>query len=80
MERSISFEAMYSQNKNQEKKLVQNKDNSWAYEVYAQVKSIKPFMIDCGDFDLEIFSHSSDERLIGEYIYYPILRLDIYAE
>ena len=47
------------------------------YYCYGKIIGVNPVIADCGDmlFDLGELSH--DERVVGEYVYFVIERLDI---
>lgn len=72
----IEFETIFSGNPNKEKKLVKVSD--WEYEGYGQITGINPVTIDFGDFELEAGEWVNDNRVIGEFIYWKIERLDIW--
>ncbi len=71
----LKWEVRFSENKNKEKLLVKIKD--WEYEGYGQIRAINPVVVDFGDIELEIGYWTNDVRVIAEYIYWKIDRLDI---
>lgn len=72
----LEFETIFSGNPNKEKKLVKVSD--WEYEGYGQIIGINPVTIDFGDFELEAGDWVNDNRVVGEFIYWKIARLDIW--
>ena len=73
-----SWEKIFSKNEQKEKKLIST--NEWSYEGYGEIISINPIKADFGDIVLELGEWSNDERIIGEFIYWEISRLDILPE
>jgi hypothetical protein len=72
----LKWDVHFSENKNKNKFLVKIKN--WEYEGYGQIKSIKPVIIDFGDIELNTGDWINDEKVIEEFIYWKIDRLDIY--
>ncbi|WP_276497552.1 hypothetical protein [Pontibacter litorisediminis] len=72
----LDWNILFGENKNEEKKLVKS-TNDWEYEGYGQIKSIEPVVIDFGDIELETGNWTSDKKVVGEFIYWKINRLDI---
>ncbi|WP_170871915.1 hypothetical protein [Pontibacter indicus] len=72
----LDWNTIFGENKNQEKKLVKS-INDWEYEGYGQIKSIEPVVIDFGDIELETGKWTSDKKVVGEFVYWKINRLDI---
>ena len=70
---------VFNLNSSKEKKLESlNKDCE--YIGYGQIEQVKPIIACFGDIKLDLGNWSSDERLIGEYIYWRIDRLEIALE
>ena len=51
----------------------------WRYQAYGQVISIDPVVVDCGLVQLPEVFETKDPRVIGEYVAFPISRLDAAA-
>ena len=71
----FGWDEMFSKNSEEERKLVQT--GEWSYVGFGQIISIHPTIIDFGAIDLEVEDFSNDLRMVGEYIYWEIDRLDI---
>ncbi len=71
-----SWEELFSKNGKRERKLVPT--DEWSYEGYGEIVSIEPIQADFGGIVLELGEWSHDERIIGEFIYWKISRLDIF--
>ncbi len=64
-------------NNNFEKKKCLIKTGNWSYDGYGQIISINPVVANFGQIELELGDWTNDKRVIGEYIFWKILRLDI---
>jgi hypothetical protein len=71
---------MFSENKDNTKDLIIKSNSTWSYSAYGQIVSINPVIVDCGIAKLDLGCFSKDNRLIGEYIFFDIARLDIYEK
>lgn len=69
---------MFSENKDNIKDLIIKPNSDWSYSAYGQIISVNPVVVDCGVAEFDLGNFSRDERLIGEYIFFDISRLDIY--
>lgn len=74
----ISWEVMFSENKDKLKDLIIKPNSTWSYSAYGQILSVNPVIVDCGIAELNLGYFSRDIRLVGEYIFFDIERLDIY--
>ncbi|PJI09387.1 hypothetical protein [Clostridium pasteurianum] len=74
----VQWDAMFNENKDKIKDLIIKPSSTWSYSAYGQVLSVNPVIVDCGIGEFDIGYLSRDERLIGEYIFFDISRLDIY--
>jgi hypothetical protein len=74
-EGSLSWEAMFSGNPNQEQKLQQLQ--GWTYDGFGVIKSIKPVVVDFGILQLAFDDITCDERCVGEWVKMRIDRLDL---
>lgn len=74
----LQWDVMFSENKDKIKDLIIKPSSTWSYSAYGQVLSVNPVVVDCGVGELDLGYLSRDERLIGEYIFFDISRLDIY--
>ena len=50
----------------------------WSYDGYGVVVSTNPVVADFGDIQLDLGNWTNDKKIIGEYIYWPILELRMY--
>ena len=73
---SLDWSIIFSENKEKIKCLLLDNENC-SYLAYGQIISINPTIVDFGDIKMEIDLSTNDERVIGEYIYWKIDRLDI---
>jgi hypothetical protein len=51
--------------------------SEWSYYGYGEIKLIDPITADFGDIQLELGNWTNDRKVVGEYIYWTIERLDI---
>lgn len=72
----ISWEAIFSENKEQ-KLVLEPAPETCAYYAYGKILTLSPIIADFGDLKLSIGDWTHDERVVGEYIYWKIDRLDI---
>ena len=76
LEYPLEWEVIFSENKDQLKTI--KADNGYCtYVAYGQILSINPVTVDFGDLVMEIGEWTNDERVVGEFIYWKINRLDI---
>ncbi len=73
-----SWEEIFQGNQKQEKKLV-NK-GGWSYRALGEIISINPVVIDCGIQCFEGVIDTKDERCIGSFVGFNILRLNVWAK
>jgi len=73
----IEWNVIFNENKDKELKLEKSKNSEWSYNGYGQIKSIDPITVNFGDIQLELGNWSNDPKIVGEYIYWSIDRLDI---
>ncbi|TXE11287.1 hypothetical protein [Algoriphagus aquimarinus] len=76
LEYSLEWETVFSENKSKECKFEQA-ENKTAYNCYGIIESINPTIVDFGDFKLSIGEFSNDQKVINDYIYWKIFRLDV---
>jgi hypothetical protein len=73
---NLKWEIIFSENKSQSKSL--EKENGYcSYQAYGQILSINPVVVDFGYIKMEIGNWTNDNRVIGDYIYWKIDRLDV---
>ena len=48
----------------------------WRYRAFGEVVSIDPVVVDCGMIQIPDVFHSSDPRVVGEFVAFMITRLD----
>ncbi len=72
----VSWEVVFSENKGQ-KLVLEATPEKCAYHGYGKILALSPLIADFGDIKLSIGDWTHDERVIGEYIYWKIDRLDI---
>ncbi|MCK4527136.1 hypothetical protein KAW18_07170 [candidate division WOR-3 bacterium] len=74
------WEEMFSGNPDKKKCLIKKKPGNWEYSAYGRVVKIQPLIVDVGPFKLEYGYITHDPRVVGEYVYFEILRLDIFLK
>lgn len=72
----LDWSVVFSENKEKTKNLIIDNELC-SYLAYGQIISINPTVVDFGDIVMEIHLSTNDEKVIGEYIYWKIDRLDI---
>lgn len=72
----LDWEIIFNENTNQNIHL-EKTSNDAEYIGYGIIKSINPIMVSFGDISLDVGSWTNDEKVIGQYIYWKIDRLDI---
>ena len=77
LEYGLDWDVIFNENKNKVLKIEQANDSEWSYYGYGKVKSIDPIIADFGDIQLDLGNWTNDPKVIGEYIYWKIERLDI---
>ena len=70
-----SWESMFQGNPESKRELIQRR--GWSYDGYGQVASIRPVVVDFGDFTFEVGDFTTDQRCIGEFVHVIIDRLDL---
>ena len=73
----LEWNMIFTKNKNKELRIEKSKKSEWSYYGYGKIKSIDPISADFGDIQLELGKWTNDPKVIGEYIYWTIDRLDI---
>ena len=53
--------------------------DGWKYRALGQIRSIDPVVVDCGLFRVDDVVHTSDPRVVGEYVGFTISRLGAVA-
>ena len=71
----LEWSTMFSENS--EKEIKVEWKGGWAYEAYGKIININPVLIDFGEFELNTGNWTNDNKIIGEYIFWKIERLDI---
>ena len=77
LEYPLAWEAIFGENKGRETKIEKSNQGNWIYHCYGTIKSIKPIIADFGDLQMDLGDWTNDEKVVGEYIYWTIDRLDI---
>ena len=73
------IDVFLDKNLQQDKKIIQDKNDFWSYEAYGQIKQLKPMVLDCGDILLEVHDPRLRSLDIKDvFICIPIGRLDIH--
>lgn len=72
----IEWETNFSGNQ-AKKKTIENESGECSYLAYGQILSINPIKVDFGDIILELGEWTHDKRVIGEFIFWKIDRLDV---
>ena len=70
-----SWESMFNGNPERRKELIPT--GHWSYNGYGEIISVRPVVVDFGDFEFEIGDFTSDQRCVGEFIHVIIDRLDM---
>ena len=78
LEGNMSWEERFSRNSKKEKSLTHT--GNWSYDGLGIIVSINPVIADFGDIKLDLGYFTHDPRVIGEYIYERIERLDIFLK
>jgi|SRR5690606_1539470 len=73
----LKWEDIFGENKNKEIKIVKSSQQPASYYCYGKIISITPIRADFGDLKLDLGDWTNDEKVIGEYIYWVIDRLNI---
>ena len=73
----ISFDTFFSYNTNKEMKILPFDDDRTSYYCYGRILSVNPVVIDCGDIQFDYGEFTSDERVVGEFVYFVITRLNL---
>ncbi|PZX53958.1 hypothetical protein LV84_03066 [Algoriphagus ratkowskyi] len=77
LEYSLRWEEVFSENINKQCKIDQA-ENQTAYNCYGIIESINPTVADFGDLKLSIGELSNDQKIVDEFIYWKIFRLDVF--
>jgi len=77
LETPLDWNVIFNENKDKKLRLEKSKNSEWRYYGYGKIKSIAPVIADFGDIQLELGNWTNDPRVIGEFIYWTIDRLDI---
>lgn len=72
-----TWEAMFSNNMNEEMKMIPSSHDRTRYECYGKIIQINPVIVDCGEIKFEFGEMTHDDKVIGAWIYFTISRLDI---
>lgn len=73
----ISYETFFTYNINKEMKIVPFDNSRISYYCYGKIISVNPIVVDCGDIQFDYGEFSNDKKVVGEYVYFVIARLDI---
>ncbi|NJB84311.1 hypothetical protein GGR26_000056 [Lewinella marina] len=77
LESPLEWDVIFTENKESELRITKTQNSEWSYYGYGKIKSIEPLVADFGDIQLELGNWTNDPKVIGEYIYWAIDRLDI---
>ncbi|MFT4857285.1 MAG: hypothetical protein ACI9UV_000662 [Algoriphagus sp.] len=77
LESPLEWDAIFNGNTDKELKIEKSKNSEWSYYGYGEIKLIDPITADFGDIQLELGNWTNDRKVVGEYIYWTIERLDI---
>ena len=72
----FDWEETFSLNSSKEKRLEKLR-RDWEYVGYGQIEQVNPVVACFGDVYLELGNWTSDEKAIGEFIYWRIERLEV---
>lgn len=73
-----SWESVFQSNPEKKKCIEQIK--GWRYRAFGEIVSINPVRVDCGVLVEEDVIHTSDPKVIGEYVGFTISRLGGYKK
>jgi len=73
----LHWNVIFNANTDKELRLEKSKNSEWSYYGYGKIKSIEHVTADFGDIPLELGNWTNDPKVVGEYIYWIIDRLDI---
>jgi hypothetical protein len=76
IEYSLKWETIFYENKTQ-KQTLESQNEFCSYLAYGKIISINPVIVDFGDIKMEIGDWTHDDKVVGEFIYFKIDRLDI---
>ena len=77
LESPLEWDVIFNENKDKELRIEKTENSEWSYYGYGRIKSINPITADFGDIKLELGDWTNDPKVVGEYIYWTIDRLDI---
>lgn len=77
LEGEDSWETMFSVNTKRDMKILPFERGRCSYCCYGRIESICSVIADCGDLQFDLGNFTHDERVVGEYIYFVIDRMDI---
>jgi hypothetical protein len=73
--KELEWNTIFSENPEREIKVEWK--GGWEYEAYGKIMNINPVLIDFGEFELNTGNWTNDKKIIGEYVFWKIERLDI---
>lgn len=77
IEVEISEHAFWNENREFRQEIISIEDNKYYYKCFGQLQNIHPVIIDCGTLILTFGDWLDDEKVIGNYVYFVMSRLDI---
>lgn len=77
LESPLEWDVIFNENKDKELRIEKAENSEWSYYGYGRIISINPVTADFGDIKLELGDWTNDPKVVGEYIYWKIDRLDI---
>ncbi|WP_416865244.1 MAG: hypothetical protein ACMVP2_22800 [Imperialibacter sp.] len=77
LEYPLSWETVFGENKGREIKIEKSNVKDWAYYCYGTIQSVRPVIANFGDFQLDLGDWINDDKVVGQFIYWTIDRLDI---
>ncbi|WP_299821341.1 hypothetical protein [uncultured Pontibacter sp.] len=72
----FDWEVTFSLNSSKEKRL-EKLTKDWGYIGYGQIEQVNPVIACFGDIWLDLGNWTRDEKVIGEFIYWRIERLEV---
>jgi len=73
--REQAWDSMFRGNPERRKELIPT--GQWSYYGYGEIVSVRPVVVDFGDFTFDIGDITSDQRCVGEFIHVIIDCLDL---
>jgi hypothetical protein len=77
LELPLDWDVIFNENADRKLKLEEETESDWSYCGYGKIISINPIIADFGDIKLDLGEWTHDSKIVGEYIYWKIDRLNV---